>query len=166
MVRALWSPNHHKTELFQTMNDLPTYPRWQTYTVDLDKVGIDGGNIGWNGTMNDFRFDPSEGHIRSRFHLDYIRLKEDDRANKRFAIKWRDGKKSRRPTRVNLFYDNNKSGFNGRRIVTNRRQVRGENKYVWKTNNVREGKYYVYAVARDGLNTTKTYSSGPIVIRH
>ena len=166
MVRTIWSPDHNKLEFFQTMNDLPTYPRWQTYTVDLDKVGIDGGNIGWNGTMNDFRFDPSEGSIRSRFHLDYIRIREDDRANKRFAIKWRDNKKSRRPTRVNLFYDNNKSGYNGRRIVTNRRQVKGTNKYVWNTENVRAGKYYIYAVARDGLNTTKTYSSGPIVIRH
>lgn len=166
MVRTIWSPDHNKLELFQTLNDLPTYPSWETYTVDLKKAGIDGGNIGWNGIMNDFRFDPSEGVIRSRFHLDYIRIAADDTANRAFTIKWRDKKKSPRPTRVSLFYDTNSSGFNGRAIVRNKLQVRGVNKHKWNTRRIPARKYYIYAVADDGINKTRTYSSGPIVIRH
>jgi len=166
MARALWSSDHNKLELFQTMNDLPTYPTWETYTVDLNKVGIDGGTIGWNGIVNDFRFDPSEGSIRSRFHLDYIRIKADDSANRAFTIKWRDRKTSPLTTHVDLFYDTNKTGFNGRPIVRNRLQVGGVNKYVWRTANVPAGKYFVYAVASDDVNVTKTYSSGPLSISH
>lgn len=166
MSRVIWSPDHNTLAKFQTVNDIVTYPRWHEYTIDLKKAGIDEGDIGWNGLMNDFRFDPLEWHAQWRFYVDYIRLRADDSANKKFTIKWRDGRRKPRPTRVSLYYDNNRKGFNGRRIAKNIKQKRGTNKYVWKTSKVPAGTYYIYAVAKDGINTARRYSSGPVKISH
>ncbi|HEB12406.1 MAG TPA: hypothetical protein ENI11_01885 [Actinobacteria bacterium] len=166
MSRVIWSPDHNNVNLFQTINDIVTYPQWTTYVIDLRKAGIDGGDIGWKGKVNDFRFDPLEWKARRRFYVDYIKIKADDAADRRFKIKWRDNKRNPRPTRVNIFYDQKKKGFIGRLIAKNRRQKKGVNAYMWKTKKVKPGKYYIYTVARDGVSTTKKYSGGPIIIRH
>ncbi len=166
MSRVIWSPDHHTIGLFQTINDIVTYPNWQEYTIDLKRAGMDGGSIGWNGQMNDFRFDPLEWQAQWRFYVDYIYLRADDTANKRFVIKWRDARAAARPTKVSLFYDRDRSGFNGRRIAAGITQVAGVNKYVWKTARVPAGTYYIYLVANDGVSVARTYSTGPIRINH
>lgn len=166
MSRIIWSPDHNNIDLFQVSNDLVTYPTWETYVIDLKTVRMDRGNIGWNGQVNSFRFDPLEWKARRRFYLDYVLLRADDTANKRFVIKWRDAKKVRRRTRVSLYYDNNRSGFNGKRIAKNLVQRKGLNRFKWNTERVPAGTYHIYAVANDGRNKTRTYSSGPVKIVH
>jgi hypothetical protein len=166
MSRVIWSPDHHTIDLFQTINDIVTYPRWQEYTIDLKKATMDGGSIGWNGLMNDFRFDPLEWQAQWRFYVDHIYLRADDAARRRFTVKWRDARPAGRPTTVNLYYDTNRKGFNGKLIASGVPQVKGINKFVWRTAKVPAGTYYVYAVAGDGISTGRTYSSGPIQIRH
>ncbi len=166
MSRVIWSPDHHNIDLFQVSNDIIVYPTWETYVIDLKKASLDQGTIGWNGLVDTFRFDPLEWRARRRFQIDFIKLRADDTANKRFTVKWRDAKKVRRPTRVSLYYDNNKSGFNGRRFAKNLLQRKGLNRFTWNTSRVPAGEYYVYAIAKDGKNVTKTYSSGPVQIVH
>lgn len=166
MSRVIWSPDHNTISLFQTVNDIVTYPTWQEYTIDLKKASMDGGSIGWNGKMNDFRFDPLEWEAKWRFYVDYIRLQADDSGNKRFTIKWRDVRKAPRPTKVSLYYDTNRRGFNGKLIARGLTQVRGKNSYVWKTAKVPARLYYIYAVAKDGVSVSRRYSSGPVRISH
>ncbi|MDP1808439.1 MAG: hypothetical protein Q8L35_02765 [Actinomycetota bacterium] len=166
MSRVIWSPNHDTISLFQTVNDIVTYPSWQEYSIDLKKAGIDGGSIGWKGMMKDFRFDPLEWQAQWRFYVDYIHLQADDSGNKRFTIKWRDARKAPRPTRVGLYYDKNRSGFNGNLIAADLPQIQGTNSYVWRTSKVPAGLYYVYAVANDGVSLSRRYSSGPVKISH
>jgi len=166
MSRVIWSPDHDTIGLFQTVNDIVTYPSWQEYTIDLKKAGIDGGSIGWNGMMKDFRFDPLEWQAQWRFYVDYIRLQADDTGNKSFTVKWRDARKGPRPTGVSLFYDNNSNGYNGKLIAAGLPQTSGINSYVWKTSKVPAGSYYIYAVANDGVSSSRRYSSGPVKIVH
>ena len=166
MSRVIWSRDHNTLSLFQTINDIVIYPKWTTYVIDLKKAKLDGGKIGWRGKVNDFRFDPLEWRARRRFHIDYIKIKADDEGDKSFKITWRDYKRSPRRTRINLFYDKNRRGFDGRLIKKNLIQKKGVNSFVWNTKKVKPGKYYIYAVAKDGVYKTKRYSSGPVVIKH
>lgn len=163
--RYIWSPDPFNINLYQTLDDIVVYPRWITYFLDLKKAKLDSGNIGWNGQMVGFRFDPLELAGR-RFYVDYIRLAADDRADRSFMIKWRDARGSPRPTNVSIFYDTNQSGFDGRVIVRNRQQVSGVNTYSWNTTSIASGTYFIYTVADDGVGITRKYSTGPLIISH
>ena len=166
MSRFIWSPDHNDLSKYQTIKDIVVYPGWTTYVIDLKKAALSSGNIGWNGQMTDFRFDPLEVPRPRRFFLDYVRLAADDQADRFFIIKWRDAKKKRRPTLVNIYFDNNRSGFNGIRIVNNRKQRSGVNRYTWNTSRVPAGSYWIYTVAKDGVSTSRRYSKGPLLVTH
>ncbi len=166
IARFIWSPNEHQLGLYQTIKDIVAYPTWTTYTIDLRNVPLSGGNIDWNGNMTVFRFDPLETPPPRRFFLDYVRLSADDMANRQFTIKWKDNRPNPRTTRVSIYRDTNREGFNGTLIVANRLQVSGTNKYTWNTTNVPEGTYWIYTIATDGVSTTRKYASGPLIINH
>ncbi|MDP1807934.1 MAG: hypothetical protein Q8L35_00125, partial [Actinomycetota bacterium] len=166
MGRFIWSSDHTNANLYQTINDIVTYPSWQTYTIDLTTAGLDVGSIGWKGLVRDFRFDPLEWRARRRFYLDYVSLKADDAADKQFVIKWRQQRAASGATRVDLYYDLDDQGFDGRLIAANLAVKKGINKFKWKTGKVKPGLYHVYAIATDGNNSTRSYSSGPVRIRH
>ena len=170
MSRFIWSPINSYTSQhigkYSTIDDIVTYPRWTTYTIDLKKAKLDAGTIGWNGKQTVFRFDPLEVPQPRRVHIDNIRLSADDWANRGMTIQWREGRKIPRPTRVALFYDTNRSGFDGKLIARALRSESGHNSYKWRTSSVPEGRYWVYLVATDGVSAAKTYSTGPVVIDH
>lgn len=165
MSRFIWltgSPPRH-----QTLDDIVTYPEWKTYTIDLNHALLDSGTIGWKGKVKEFRFDPLEVPSRWRFYLDYVKLAADDTADKRFTVKWQDLRRNPRPTRVDLYYDNDATGYNGTLIAANLVQKPNvANAYTWNTSRVPAGKYYIYAVATDGVGTGRRYSTGPLLIRH
>lgn len=166
MSRFIWSPNHNDAGLYQTINDIVTYPSWQTYTIDLRTAVLDGGSIGWNGLVRDFRFDPLEWRARRRFYLDYVSLRADDAADRAFVIKWRQERPASRPTWVDLYYDRDNQGFDGRLIAADQAVNPGVNKFKWNTSKVKSGLYYIYAIAKDGISSTRWYSSGPVRISH
>jgi len=166
MSRFIWSKDHDNADLYQTINDIVTYPSWQTYTIDLTAAGLDVGSIGWKGLVRDFRFDPLEWRARRRFYLDYVSLRADDAADKSFVIKWREQRAGLRPTLVDLYYDQDNQGFDGQLIASNLAVNQGINKFKWSTSKVKPGLYYIYAIAKDGISSTGWYGSGPVGISH
>jgi hypothetical protein len=166
MSRFIWSPDPDNIDLYQTIRDIVTYPTWETYTICLRQAPLDGGSIGWKGWVRTFRFDPLEWNAQHRFYVSNIRLSADAESDKRYTIRWRDNRKNPRPTKVSLYYDTNRRGFDGKRIARGLTQVAGKNSYTWNTSTVPAGRYWVYVVAKDGVSTTRRYSSGPIVIKH
>ncbi len=127
---------------------------------------LDAGRLGWTGKVNEFRFDPLEVPRPWRFYVDYIRLSADDWANRGMTIQWKEGRLTPRPTKVAIYYDTNRSGFNGRLIAKGVKSVAGKNSYKWDTRKVPEGKYWVHITANDGVSATKVYATGPVVIEH
>ena len=166
IARFIWSPNQHHLYEYQTLKDIVAYPSWTDYYIDLTKAPLSAGHIGWNGNMTVFRFDPLETPPPRRFYLDYVRLKADDSANSRFTIKWRDDRPNPRSTRVSLYYDTNRTGYNGRLIKSNRLQTAGVNRYDWNTSGISAGTYWVYVIATDGIGMTRKYATGPLKISH
>ncbi len=166
MARAIWGPDWWDLTRHSTSDAIITYPRWTTYTMDLKKMPIVAGNIGWNGLVREFRFDPLEVSKPWRFYVDYIRLSADDWANRGMTIQWNEGRLTPRPTKVAIYYDTNRSGFNGRLIAKGLKSVSGKNSYKWNTKQVPEGKYWIHIAATDGVSSSKVYSTGPVVIEH
>ncbi|MDP1808728.1 MAG: hypothetical protein Q8L35_04240 [Actinomycetota bacterium] len=166
IVRFIWSPDRNRLSQYQTIKDIVVYPKWTTYYINLTNVALSHGNIGWNGNMDVFRFDPLETPPQRRFYVDYVRLRADDAANSQFTIKWRDKRANPRPTRVSIYRDTNKTGFNGRLIKSNIAQVAGINRYNWNTSGVPADAYWIYLIATDGVSTTRKYATGPLKISH
>lgn len=166
MSRFIWN-NYGEFSMptYQTLDDIVIYPEWTTYTFCLKNAPVEVGNLGWQGYVNVFRFDPFEIPYKWRFYIDYIKLAKYDRAGKTFTISWIDRKQDKRPTKVSLYYDTDRSGFNGKLIAANISQINGTNYYTWNTSALPSGKYWLYLIADDGVSTTAKYSSGPLIKR-
>lgn len=163
MSRFIWN-NYGEFSMptYQTLDDIVIYPEWTTYTFCLKTAPVEVGNLGWQGYVNVFRFDPFEIPYKWRFYIDYIKLAKYDKAGRSFTIKWIDRKANKRPTKVSLYYDTDRKGFNGELIATIN-QVNGTNYYTWNTSLLPKGKYWVYLVATDGVSRVAKYSSGPVI---
>ncbi|HLF27029.1 MAG TPA: hypothetical protein VJG32_11885 [Anaerolineae bacterium] len=97
------------------------FPGWQTYTVDLRTLGISNGGPAWaaaNWTL--FRFDPIANATgqNATFYMDDIRLTGDERADGYADIQWQLTDPDTTATTMQLYYDTNRSGFNGTLITT------------------------------------------------
>lgn len=165
MSRFIWGHSGMNPSTFQISEDIVTNPMWWTYTIDLKQSALEGGSIGWNGSVNVMRFDPLETIINRYFALDYVKLCADDEAATTFPIKWKENKTSPLPTTVSLYYDNDNQGYNGTLIAAGISQQAGENTYDWDTRPVPAGLYYIYMVATDGIGTNRVYSSGPVRVQ-
>ena len=162
MSRFIWNPQGLNHSTYQTSDDIVVYPQWTEYTIDLDKMKLDHGSIGWNGHMTSFRFDSLEIPQARNVSIDYINLRADDEARTSFPITWRDNRGSFPATNVSIYYDSDNSGYDGTLIASNVAQFPGTNVYNWNVSKMHPGLYYVYIVASDGLTTSKRYSSGPV----
>ena len=166
MSRFIWSPNRWDISKYSTSDDIVVYPRWREYTIDLKKMPLDAGRRGWTRKVREFRFDPLEVPRPWRFYVDYVRLTADDWANRGMTIQWKEGRLTPRPTKVAIYYDKNRSGFNGKLIAKGLKSAAGKNSYKWNTRKVPEGKYWIHITANDGISSSKVYSTGPVVIEH
>ena len=166
MTRVIWSPDRFNISKYSTSDDIVTFPRWREYTIDLKKMPLDAGRLGWTGKVREFRFDPLEVPRPWRFYVDYIRLSADDWANRGMTIQWKEGRLTPRPTKVAIYYDTNRSGYNGKLIAKGIKSVAGKNSYKWDTRKVPEGKYWVHIAANDGVSSSKVYATGPVIIDH
>ncbi|PCJ60255.1 MAG: hypothetical protein COA79_08775 [Planctomycetota bacterium] len=80
-----------------------------------------------------------------------------------FNIEWTDSN-SLGAYGISLYYDIDKSGFDGTLIVSSIAETDIENKYIWDTTSIPSGTYYVYLVINNGTNTEKVYLDVPVVI--
>lgn len=162
MSRFLWNPLGLNETTYQTSDDIVVYPDWTEYVMDLDKMKLDHGSIGWNGNMTSFRFDPLEIPQPRNISIDHISLRADDEAWTTFPITWKDDRGTFPTTNVSIYYDSDNSGYNGTQIASNVAQLPGTNVYNWDVTKMHPGLYYIYIVASDGVTTSRQYSSGPV----
>ncbi len=164
MARFIWNPIGHNDTTYQTSDDIVVYPQWHEYNIDLKKIKLDGGSLGWNGMIPTLRFDPLEIFNIRNFQIGDIYLRADDEAITNFPIKWQDLRNSPPATTVSIYYDTDNKDFNGTLIAQNITQSNGVNTYNWDVTQVPAGTYYIYIVANDGVTTSRHYSSGPVKI--
>jgi len=156
-----------------TTKDIITWPGLNQYTVDLATLstapngGLEIPNAtAWTAApVRHFRIDPHEFAEVLNFHFDNVKLAADDETtNGSFTIRWT-GSDSDNPTgdTVALYYDTDRNPASGLTLITGSVAL-SAGQFVWNTNNVPSGTYYIYAVANDGRNSAASYSSGPVKV--
>jgi hypothetical protein len=142
--------------------------RWYEYCVDMTKLWIDGGTeTAWAGDIVGFRVDPHEFNTPTNHYFDYIKLRKDYEVDSAFAIVYQLTDEDSSAS-VNFYYSSVESASDGVLINTSGALGLDRNSrvYIWDTSQVAEGTYYIYAVASDGQNTTRTLADGRVVVKH
>ena len=123
VARYLWAKTALGTD-HSTSEDLVIWEGWNSYKMDLSKALLEPGspNLGWTGTVRKFRFDPTEVPAPVAFHLDYIHLRADDRADRSFRVAWELLDPDSTNT-ISLYYDTDREGFDGTLIATLEGQI-------------------------------------------
>jgi len=97
------------------------FPDWQTYTVDLRSIALSFGPS-WTATnWNLLRIDPIANDSTGQnvtIHLDDVKLTGDERADFYADIQWQLTDSDTSATTMELYYDADRSGFNGTPITT------------------------------------------------
>jgi hypothetical protein len=167
VARVFWQTTTAGAQV-QTSDDIIVNAGLNSYVFDLTKIvkeptapGNDG--VPWGGTVKIFRIDPHEFSAQREFFVDDVKLAADDEANGRFAITWSDTDVDDDAT-ITLFRDTNDSGFDGVQIATGISEDAARDVLVWNTSGVPNGTYFLYAAISDGLNTTRRYATGRLVV--
>lgn len=157
-----------------TEEPLETYNSWNQLVYDMvtvPKAPNPQESYGWTGTMNMFRFNPHEIDNTSGqnenlpfFRMGGAHLMSEPIAGPSTLIRWH---KYQGAGTVSFYYDTDNSGFNGTPIPSAQNVPIDQGSAGWNTANLPQGaNLYVYAVANDGANTSKTYSLLPVTINH
>ncbi|MCB0345809.1 MAG: VCBS repeat-containing protein [Bdellovibrionales bacterium] len=146
-----------------------------TYCTDLsdpETAHIIGGTSHWyEGTsgITHLRLDPTETQLSDppRFAIDQAWLlganTPDESDN--FPIQFVFNDPEAKPASVQLFYDTNKSGYNGTLITTLTGVTNGTRTYNWDTSAVEPGTYYIHISISDSAgNFTRYYADEPVVV--
>ena len=152
----------------QSSEDIIVNPGLNTFVFDLPTMLKDPGDPNnnatpWSGTMKYFRIDPHEFSTPREFFIDDVRVAADDESNGRFAITWNATDPDDNAT-ISIYRDNDAVGFNGTLIASGLEENDANNVYIWDTRGVANGTYYLYAIVTDGLNTTRRYATGRLVV--
>ena len=145
------------------------YEGWHTYTVDLWKDNIlETGTLFRDyGTISNARFEPGEFDVNTNFAVDFVKLTtENQTINSEYQIDFELNDADNNSLNVDFYYDNNNSGFDGTYIGTEENLPAGKNSYIWNTEDIAPGKYYIYMVVRDGLNSSKRYSDVDLTVNN
>lgn len=155
----------HLTPGFMSPNFV--FEGWHTYTVDLwDSRQLEKGTTPW---LDYFRIGNLAVHplfttSPTTFQLDWVRLKEENRAeNNQFNIQFVVEDSDSTGLKVDLYADTNNQNYDGVAIAQLNNIAAGTYSVLWDTTSFAPNtRYFIYAVAFDGLNSTATYSSVPI----
>jgi putative cell wall-binding protein len=170
--RLLWW-RRDTGDAFHNSREIVTWTDRATYSVDLAteppaevEAPEDGHRVGWTGgTMTLLRWDPNEDPGARRWHLDEVRLAADDEARGAFDVRWHDNRPGDAgDVRVSLYYDTDRSGFDGTVIAADLAQQPGLNSYRWQIGGLPGGRYWLYLVSSDGASTSRRYADGPLVV--
>lgn len=136
---------------------------WQNYFIDLATIPVIQRGQPWTAksSWKYMRFDPLENTKSTWFWIDWIRLYAENRtSNNEYTISFNVSDADSASVNVSLYYDTDKSGFDGTLITTMNGLSPGNYSYIWNTSGLPEGNsYYVYMVITDGTSTAKFYST-------
>lgn len=136
---------------------------WQNHYIDLATIPqLERGTPWPNKTSwEHMRFDPLENPVYTWFWLDWVRLYSENRtSNNEYTISFNIADADSGSVNVALYYDTDKSGFDGTLIANMNGLAPGNHSYVWNTAALPVNtSYYVYMVVTDGSSTARYYSS-------
>ncbi len=164
-ARLAWHlPNSSANDV---SDDIVVYPEMQEVAIDLNTfpsgaVTDTGNGLGWNGrTVDRVRFDPHEDPGVRGFHIDELRLAQDDEGIGSYDITFLDD--AFEPgTTATLYVDNDNGGLNGTQIGTVN-MVAGVNTFRWTPPRDLLGTWWIHIRITDPGGTTSTaYSTGPV----
>ncbi len=126
---------------------------------------------GWTGLVDDFRIDPHEFADGRAFWLGRVRLSAFEHASKSYTLKWRLEGVTDPSVGVSLYYDSNRTGFDGTLIASNlppSTEPDGSGAYVWDLSSVPDGAKYVYLEVSSTLGAVlnRSYARWPLVVDH
>ncbi len=141
--------------------------------ADRDVLSIDeGATAGWvrgtapNPGLDLFRIDPHEYTPVTPFFIRRVKLAAFERTSRFYTINWNFTDSSGAGT-VDLYYDNDGTGFDGTLIAANL-PTTAEGSYVWDTLGVSLPQVHIYAVFRDsfagGANENRVYARWPLIL--
>ncbi len=139
----------------------------RTYTFDLWDSNTTESGVPWanNTVIKHLRLDPLETWVYTWFFYDDVKLSAENYATPSYTVRWNIADNDSSTFTTGLYYDTDKSGFNGTLITTLNGLSAGAQSYQWDTTGLGAGsRYFVYFVTSDGTNTTRTYADVPIVI--
>lgn len=153
--------------------------RWYEGCLDLSAITLQSSAyVPWSGQKSALRLDPHEfskdacdgygapsgNSISVPYYFDYIKLRKDLEADSQFAILYNLSDSDDAAT-VNFYYNTSASTSGG--TLINGSPLGENSRYLlWDTSALPNGRYYIYAVATDGLNTTKRLAWGSVVVSH
>jgi len=206
IARAIWWTDGIEVDGSETKGFI-LFEDWQTYSVDLSRPDILESSDpypsqkGWYNpgqgiySHTHLRIDPLETSSPTNFHVDYVLLTTDDRADTSFNIRWSVTDPDVEDSVTTTLYHDIDTLWNGNENFI--AQVTPEPEppsppsgqykvylplvmkgysdlpvqeqaylYGWDTSSVPAGSYYIWAVVTDGYNTTRWVSETPVVISH
>jgi hypothetical protein len=173
IARVIWKNRNETVENVSEDIIIRHLPgQWVNNTIvcDMNTLPIEAGDgspshSGWNGELDSFRIDPHEFSDARPFFFDNIKLTTDIKADTAYTIEWFLSDSDHTPS-VSLYYDTDKSGYNGTLIAADIPVTPGPGNYTADISGYPEGKYWLYAEVDDGINQNRTYAPGPLVIDH
>ncbi len=170
--RLLWDDGSHTYPTTDYI--LWPYRSYEQRFWDLPNTPMINGS--WSGQVNYFRLDPNEDDGtfgRPLIHIAGFGLTNAHLTGMPIAgrtgvqgsglygtvIRWTNMQGG---GTVSLYRDNNNSGYDGVPIASGVPMSQGY--YDWDTSQVPAGTYYIYEVATDGRNSSRSYSLVPVVV--
>jgi hypothetical protein len=88
-------------------------------------------------------------------------------SHKEYMITWIDSDKNDDAS-ISLYYDPDFSGYDGTLIISGLSEDEHGNSgmYIWNTTLIPNGEYFIYAIIDDGLEVSRDYSPGMIIVDH
>ena len=116
-------------------------------TLPIEPGAGSPSHTGWVGTIDEFRLDPHEFTPATEFWVRRVKLAALERAGSSYRIAWNYDAQNSGAT-LSLWYDSDRGGFNGTRIVDGVAPTAGA--YTWNTAGLVPGQeYYIYSQLTD-----------------
>lgn len=171
MVRVSWY-NVGFTQDGSITNDIVTYEGLRPYSLDLSTVSLEHEelglpNRGWNSIPQAtfLRLDPSETSRDTIFKIHDVKLTanpEPDYDTNQFEIKFNLFDKEDDVSTIEFFIDSDKSDYDGTLLGLAQYATGKDKSYVFSTQDLGKGDYYIYARVTDSAgNTAYKYSDIP-----
>ena len=157
-------------ELIERSQTFPDYENgFVDFCIDLwDPESFESG-IPWTQmeSIDLVRFDPLEAGDITPFAIDWAGLYAENitSEDRSYQITFELNDPESQTMEVEFFYDTDREGFNGVSIGSIEGLSNGASSFQWNAEEVPEGDYYIYAVIRDGVNTSYFYSDVEVEVR-